>query len=60
MPEINKNATFKITPEQFLEACSVIELQEWEVLLNSARYQDKIHRRKMIKISIPYLNIDPA
>lgn len=42
MPEINKIASFKITPEQFLDACSIAELQELDLLMYSPRYQEKI------------------
>ena len=42
MPTLNKNFTLTITVEQFLEACSLTELQEIDLLLN--KYIDyKIH-----------------
>ena len=34
MPTLNKVYTLTITPEQFIEACSDVELQELEMLLN--------------------------
>jgi hypothetical protein len=42
MPEINKVYTLKITPEQFLDACSATELWELDQLIQSPRYQNKI------------------
>jgi hypothetical protein len=42
MPTLNKQFTLEITPEQFLNNCSVSELIETQLLLSSARYQNKI------------------
>lgn len=49
MPRITKHFELEITPERFLEACSILELQELDMLLQSPRYQDKLtaHRRQM-------------
>ncbi|MFN3758463.1 MAG: hypothetical protein ACK4SF_04530 [Algoriphagus aquaeductus] len=35
MPKINKSFHLEITVEQFLNACSLLELQEVELLLDS-------------------------
>ncbi len=35
MPKINKSFHLEITVEQFLSACSLLELQEVELLLDS-------------------------
>jgi predicted nucleic acid-binding protein len=42
MPTINKQFELTITPEQFLNACSVNELKELDMLIQSPRYQEKI------------------
>lgn len=42
MPTINKQFELTITPEQFLNACSVNELKELDLLIQSPRYQEKI------------------
>lgn len=34
MPKLNKQYTLEVTVEQFLEACSLTELQEIDLLLN--------------------------
>jgi hypothetical protein len=34
MPRLNKQYTLEVTVEQFLEACSLTELQEIDLLLN--------------------------
>jgi len=39
MPTLNKMYTLEVTVEQFLEACSLTELQEIDLLLN--KYIDK-------------------
>ena len=39
MPKNQKVITIEITPEQFLNACSPMELMELEVLIMSPRYQ---------------------
>lgn len=33
MPETNKNFTLKVSPEQFITACSDVELQELDLLI---------------------------
>ena len=42
MPKLQKQFTLEITVEQFLNACSVNELKELDLLLSSDRYQNKI------------------
>jgi glutaredoxin 2 len=42
MPKLNKQYTLEVTVEQFLEACSLTELQEIDLLLNRF-IQYKIH-----------------
>lgn len=42
MPSINKTFTLEVRPEQFLEACSALELKEIEMLIQSQRFQNKI------------------
>lgn len=42
MPKLNKIYTLTITPEQFIEACSDIELQELQMLLDAPRFQKKL------------------
>lgn len=44
MPTISKNFTLTITPEQFLENCSDLELKELDLLIQSERYQHRIRR----------------
>lgn len=39
MPRLNKQFILEVTVEQFLEACSLTELQEIDLLLN--KYIDK-------------------
>jgi hypothetical protein len=46
MPTFNKQFTLNITVEQFLDNCSAIELQEVELLISSARYQNKMGNSK--------------
>jgi|GEM_PF-3320106 len=48
MPTLNKTYSLTITPEQFLENCSDVELQELELLLSSARFQVKIKKPEAI------------
>ncbi|WP_116787659.1 hypothetical protein [Flavobacterium psychrotrophum] len=43
MPQITKQYTLSIRPEQFLDACSASELHEVQLLLNSSRYLDKMY-----------------
>jgi len=42
MPTLNKVFTLTITPEQFLENCSDLELKELDLLIQSERYQSRI------------------
>lgn len=42
MPTLNKVYTLTIAPEQFIEACSDIELQELQFLLDAPRWRKKI------------------
>ncbi len=42
MPKITKLFELSISPEQFLNACSVDELREVDLLIQSPRFQDKI------------------
>lgn len=46
MPKINRVLELEITPERFLEACSVTELIELQLLLDSPRFQSKINIEK--------------
>lgn len=43
MPQLIKQYSLSITPEQFLDACSASELHEVQLLLNSSRYTDKMY-----------------
>lgn len=43
MPQITKQYTVSISPEQFLDACSGTELHELQILLSNTRYQSKMH-----------------
>lgn len=42
MPTISKLYTLTITPEQFLDNCSELELKELDLLIQSERYQSRI------------------
>lgn len=42
MPTLNKTYSLTITPEQFLEACDPLELQEVDLLLNSVRFRNRM------------------
>lgn len=42
MPRISYAQMIDISPERFLEACSVDELQETLLLINSAKFINKI------------------
>lgn len=48
MPEITKVLTVRITPEQFLENCSDIELKELDLLIQSPRYVNRVNDNKQI------------
>jgi len=57
MPTISKQFELTITPEQFLNACSVLELKELDLLIQSPRYQEKITAdERQLKIEIPTQN----
>lgn len=43
MPKINKSLNFEITPEQFLNACSLAELLELDILLSNSHYQNRMN-----------------
>lgn len=42
MPKIVQMHEVNITPERYLNACSVTELHELQLLLGSPHYQDKM------------------
>ncbi|MDV3856331.1 hypothetical protein CMT56_18120 [Elizabethkingia anophelis] len=42
MPKLNKVYTLEITPEQFLNSCSPVELQEISLLLSNNFYQSRL------------------
>ncbi len=42
MPTLSKNFTLTITPEQFLENCSDLELKELDLLIQMPRYSHRI------------------
>lgn len=44
MPKLTKVFTLAITPEQFLENCSDLELKELDLLIQSERYQHRIRK----------------
>ena len=46
MPQIQKVFHLDVTPERFLDACSVEELIEVQLLLSSPRYQHQINQEK--------------
>ncbi|HAY3555757.1 hypothetical protein [Elizabethkingia anophelis] len=46
MPKLNKVYTLEITPEQFLNSCSPIELQEISLLLINNFYQSRLQSRQ--------------
>lgn len=49
MPTIQKIFTLEVTPEKFLDNCSSEELIELELLLESAKYQDKMDQTKRLE-----------
>lgn len=51
MPKLNKSFHLEITIEQFLEACSPLELQELDLLIQSPRYQNKIKVSQIPEVS---------
>lgn len=42
MPTLTKVLTVTVTPEQFLENCTELELKELDLLIQSERYQSRI------------------
>lgn len=48
MPTLTKVLTVTVTPEQFLENCSDIELKELDLLIQSPRYTNRINEKKEI------------
>ena len=46
MPKLQKVFTLDVTPERFLDNCSVEELLEVDILLSSPRYQNKMNLHK--------------
>lgn len=51
MPRISYAQMIDISPERYLEACSVDELQEILLLINSARFISKIREaEKMVNV----------
>lgn len=43
MPKINKLFELDVTPEKFLEACTIDELKETILILNSRKFQYKLN-----------------
>lgn len=56
MPTLNKTYTLTITPEQFLEACSAIELQELDLLIQTPRYAHQIAQMQELEKKPPINN----
>lgn len=56
MPKIEKVFTLEVGVEQFLSACSPVELQEVEMLILSPKFQDKIRPPRG---SVPYMKNPP-
>ena len=48
MPTLTKVSTVTVTPEQFLENCSDLELKELDLLIQSPRYANRINEKKEI------------
>ena len=48
MPTLTKVLTVTVTPEQFLENCSDIELKELDLLIQSPQYANRINEKKEI------------
>lgn len=48
MPTLTKVLTVTVTPEQFLENCSDLELKELDLLIQSPRYANRIIEKKEI------------
>lgn len=45
MPNISRLASFSFSVENFLDACSPTELKEVDVLIQSARYRNKMNSK---------------
>ena len=58
MPTLNKQFTLTVSVEQFLEACSLTELQEVDLLLN--KYIDKKRYTKNSSNSQEFPEIPPV
>jgi hypothetical protein len=52
MPTLTKVLTVTVTPEQFLENCSDLELKELNLLIQSPRYANRINEKKVIGFNI--------
>ena len=48
MPTLTKVLTVTVTPEQFLENCSDLELKELDLLIQSSRYSNRINNKNEI------------
>lgn len=51
MPTLTKVLTVTVTPEQFLENCSDLELKELDLLIQSPRYANRINEKKEIRFN---------
>ena len=52
MPRIDKIITLEITPEQFLNSCSLMELQEIDLLLDAAMIRKQEQKDDIEIVSI--------
>lgn len=52
MPRIDKILTLEITPEQFLNSCSLLELQEIDLLLDAAMIRKQEQKDDIEIVSI--------
>lgn len=52
MPRIDKILTLEITPEQFLNSCSLMELQEIDLLLDAAMIRKQEQKDDIEIVSI--------
>lgn len=50
MPKLTKVFTLAITPEQFLENCSDLELKELDLLIQMPRYSHRIVQLQELEI----------
>lgn len=60
MPTLNKVYTLTITPEQFIEACSDVELQELQILLNSYRCHKQAEAKCYIELDDNSTDDEPS